>query len=500
MIASVVYGLLAAVLASAGLSAGQSAATLAERSAEGAAAMEASRFDEAAAIYAELVAARPGDAGLLMNLGMARYMGGHPADAISPLQKAVKISPSLPPASLFLGAALLDLGRPKEAVPSLQKAVASMPSNAEAREMLARGQLMLSRFVSAAANYRTLTTLQPENPKAWYGVTKSYEGLTEQLLSDVQQQAPDSPVLALLVADLAVTQEKYAAALAIYRRVLADPPVGGLHEAVADLYERAGRADWAMAERRKSEPRSAARCAARPGECEFLSGRFREAITAGMRAATPAGRYWAIRAANQLATEAVAHLQTLPPSIELHLIKAEIAQSRGQRPDAVREVREALALSPGNPAIETALAEALLAAHNLDEALPMLEKLTRERPEDASLLLMYGDGLVEHQELDRAIPVLEAAVKADDTVLAARASLGRAYLQAGRYAEALPHLEAASADDEDGDVHFQLARAYQGLQRPDDARTAMAEYQKRHHQQTEEPPTGNKEEALTPPE
>jgi predicted Zn-dependent protease len=479
---------------------GQGLESLAARANEGAAAMQASRFDDAAAIYAGLVAAKPGDAGLLLNLGMARYMAGHPGDAIDPLQKATKLNPALAPASLFLGASLLDLGRPKEALTSLQRAVTAMPENADAREMLARAQLMLSRFSGAAASYRTLSSLQPQNPKAWYGIVKSYEGLSEELLGALQEQAPDSPLLELLVADVAVTQDKFAAALAIYRRVMIDPPVGGLHEAVADLYERAGERDWAAAERRKSEARTPARCAARPGECEFLGGRFREAIASGTRAATPPGRYWSIRAANRLAMDALAHLETLPPSIQLYLIKAEIAQSRGQYPDAVREVRAALAAAPGDPIIETALADALLRAHNLDEALPLLDKLTRASPGDPALLLMYGDGLVEHQQLDRAIPVLEAAVKADGTVLAAEASLGRAYVQAGRYADALAHLEAAAADDETGDVHFQLARAYQALQRPGDAQKAMAEYQKRHAQQAVEAPTDPKEETLTPPE
>ena len=48
-------------------------------------------------------------------------------------------------------------------------------------------------------------------------------------------------------------------------------------------------------------------------------------------------------------------------------------------------------------------------------------------------------------------------------------------------------------------MHYQLARAYQALQRPDDAAKAMAEYQKR-RQNAAEPPTAAKEEALTPPE
>ena len=194
------------------------------------------------------------------------------------------------------------------------------------------------------------------------------------------------------------------------------------------------------------------------------------------------------------------HLETLPPSVELHLIKAEIAQSRTQYPDAVREVRAAVALAPGNPIIETALAEALLRAHNLDEALPLLERLTRSNPGDPGLLLMYGDGLMEHQEFDRAIPILEARSKRIPSALAAQASLGRAYMQAGRFGDAVSHLEAASAEDGNGDLHLQLARAYQALQRSDEARAAMAEYQKRHQQEAAEAPTEAKEEALTPPE
>jgi predicted Zn-dependent protease len=186
-----------------------------------------------------------------------------------------------------------------------------------------------------------------------------------------------------------------------------------------------------------------------------------------------------IRSANRLATEAVARLETLPPSVELHLIRSELAQSRGRYTESVTEVRAALALSPGNSTIENALAEALLHARNLDEAIPLLERLNREHPADGPLLSMYGDALVQSQQIERAIPILEDAVKAAGDLISARASLGRAYVQTGRYQEALSHLSAATRDDEDGDVHYQLARAYQALARPLDAKTAMAEYQRR---------------------
>ena len=458
--------------------------------------MRAGRFDAAATIYAELTTARPDDAGLLMNLGMARYMAGHPDEALGPLQKSARLNPSLAPASLFLGASLLDLGRGKEAVPPLERAVTAMPQNADAMEMLARAYLGTSQFAKSAQHYRTLVESQPINPKAWYGLARSYEGISEAALAALQQQAPDSPLLELVVADVAVSQEKYPAALAIYRRVLkGTPPVGGLHESVAELYQRAGKPEWAAQELRAVKQRSAAECTSRVAECDFLAGRFRESLAAGLRSPTPSGRYWTIRAANRLATEAVARLETLAPSVELHLIRAEVAQSGGRNTEAVAEVRAAVALSPGNPAIETALAEALLQAHDTDAAVPLLERLTRERP-DTALLIMYGDALLQSQQIERAIPILERAAGEKDAPVAAHAALGRAYVQVGRYEEALPHLVIASKGDQDGDVHLQLARALQALGRAADAQRAMAEYQRLRQQAA---PSSNAEKALTPP-
>jgi predicted Zn-dependent protease len=474
---------------------------IATRAAEGSAAMRESRFVEAASIYAELVRQRPSDAGLLMNLGMARYMSGDAASAVDPLQKAARLSPDLAPASLFLGGALLDLGRIGEALAPLERAAAALPDNTDAREMLARAYLASSRFGGAVAQFRALTRLQADNPRAWLGLVQSYQGMTEDALDALQSSAPGSPLLELLVADVAVTQDKFAAALAIYRRVMAGAPsVGGLHESVADLYERAGRSEWAAAERAKAPRPTAASCASRPAECHYLAGRYRESLIAALANRTPAGRYWTVRAANRLATEAVGHLDALPESAELHLVRAEIAQSRNQHPEAVREIQAALKLEPDNRAIEAALAEALLRARDLERAIPLLERLDRATPGDPSLQLMLGDALLEQQQIDRAIPVLERAVAAPRGLPHARASLGRAYVQAGRYQEALPHLEAAVADDSDAEVYLQLARTYQALGRQPDAQKTMAEYQKAKLQHAAPSPVQAPEPELTPPE
>jgi len=63
---------------------------LVRRSQAAAAAMQKGSFDEAARMYQELVRAVPGDAGLLMNLGMAPAMGGSGAKAIGALERAIE--------------------------------------------------------------------------------------------------------------------------------------------------------------------------------------------------------------------------------------------------------------------------------------------------------------------------------------------------------------------------------------------------------------------------
>ena len=453
---------------------------LAARAAEAAAAMESGRFDAAATIYGELVAARPNDAGLLMNLGMARYMSGHPGEALPVLRQAIALNKTLAPASLFLGASLLDLGQFAEASAPLQQAVTLMPQNPDAREMLARSYLGSARPAKAAAQYRALTGLQAQNAKAWYGLARSYEGVAEDAFAALQKESPDSPLIEVIVADIAATQEKLATALRIYRRALDNKvPIGGLHESVAGLYERAGKSDWAATELAKATPRTPAYCATRVAECRFLDRKFLESLSAAQQASGPVARFWAVRAANRLAVEAVGQLETLPASAELHLIRAEIAQSRNRFPEGVAEIREALKLEPDNPAIEHALADALLQAHDLDEAIPLLERLTRQQPADGSLLLMYGDALLQAQQVDRAIPILEQVTKGSDAPPVGRALLGKAYVLAGKYPEAVPQLEASLDADEDGDVHFQLARAYQAMGRAEDAQKALLEYQRR---------------------
>ena len=66
-----------------------------------------------------------------MNLGMALAMAGREADAIAPLERAIKFKPAVVPAQLFLGTSYLALGASDKAIAPFQRVVAAQPADVE---------------------------------------------------------------------------------------------------------------------------------------------------------------------------------------------------------------------------------------------------------------------------------------------------------------------------------------------------------------------------------
>jgi predicted Zn-dependent protease len=89
--------------------------------------------------------------------------------------------------------------------------------------------------------------------------------------------------------------------------------------------------------------------------------------------------------------------------------------------------------------------------------------LLKAHPDDPRLLELMGYSLLQMQQIEEALPILQRTVERNPTAPGPRLGLGRAYLQAGNFAAAIPLIEAQLADDQDGSLHVQLARAYGGL-------------------------------------
>jgi len=479
MLAPPHVGPLLAALLVAGAAPDFQADDLAAKAQRGKEAMAAGRFDEAAALYAEITRALPNEPGMLLNLGMALSMAGRPREAVPRLEAALRLRPDLLPASLFLGAARLELGQPARAVEPLQKVVAAQPDNVEARRRLADALWSLERFAPAVQEYRTLSEQAPQDPRAWYGLGRSYEGVARTAREHLQRSAPDSDYVLLLVAQVMVAEGKPANAFRLYREALEKRPgLAEAHEAVARIYEQREHTDWAAVERERARGIPAPDCRSASLECDFRAGRYASVFAAAPAVGTADGAYWLSRAASELAREAFARLGELPPSPEATLRRVEILRAQRQPlGPAIEDLRRAAAAWPEDVRIRRELATALFLVNDPEGARPILDDLIKRAPDSTELGLMLGETWLKAQQPAKAIPLLEGLVRREPKLLPAQAALGRAYVAAGDLARAIAPLEAALETDTDGSLHYQLARAYRATGRPERATQALAQFQ-----------------------
>lgn len=430
--------------------------------------LAAGRFGDAARIYQSLVDTLPGNTGLQLNLGLALHMAGDHARAIPHLEKVLQAQPGALPALLSLGTAWLQMNQPARAVDPLSKAVAQQPANVDARGMLANALLALNRAAEAAPHFRRLSTLTPHDPRAWSGLGKCYELLAGKTFETMDKASAE---WLSLIAETRLIRGQNRAAFYFYRQALEKKPgMRGLHAALASVYRAAGNGDWAATEEAKEKTQPRANCVTEKAECDFAAGRYLEAA-AGKSA------YWSVRAYNELATRAFAQLGKLPPSVDLYMLKAEIASQRGQMVEAAKEYGAALRLAPGDPRLEREYAAALYFARDYEKALPLLEKEMLRDPRNAEVYFFIGDSHLRQEKPEEAITPLRAAVAYDAKLLPAQAALGQALSRTGKPVEAIPYLEAALPIDEDGSLQYQLSRAYQASGDSGKARAALAKYQ-----------------------
>jgi tetratricopeptide (TPR) repeat protein len=452
---------------------------LAAKSAQAKQLMASGRFEEAIPIYREMVKAMPGNPGPLFNLGLALHMAGREKEAIPNLQAVLKAQPDVLPALVTLGAAHLALNQPAEAIEPLRKALAVQPNDTDTRGMLAGALLEAKRLDEAGVEYRKLADASPQDPRAWYGLGMTYQATATADFEQLQKAGATSPYVSALVAETRVQRRQFRSGFFFYNEAAKQlPGLHGIHSALADVYRKTGHADWAAEEDAKEGALPAADCTAHPAECQFAGGHDLQILTQAHRGTLSAeALYWRVKAANELAMQALFRLGQLPASVELHQLRAEIARSQGKHLESVSEWRQALALAPGNPGIRRELATSLFLAQDYQPALSEAEPLLKADPKSAELNFLVGDSRLRLEQPEQAVAPLKAALATDPKLLAADASLGLALSRLGNYAEAVPHLEKAIELDEDGSLYYQLARAYQALGQREKASGAMVKYQ-----------------------
>src|SRR6266566_1553266 len=462
--------------------------------------MAQGKFAEAIPLYRELNQAVPRNPGLLLNLGMALHMAGDDRESVEPLEVAVRLDPKLTPAWLFLGAARLGLGDTPAGLEALRIVLHLQPDHRGALEILAGAFLSLDRPTEAAHQYQKLAELDPESSAAWYGLGRSYESLSVRDFDELQKTAPESEYWLALVADARLREQQFSSAFYLYRRALEKAPaMRGVHRAVAEIYRQTEHLDWANIEEEKEVSLPQPDCRTPTFECQFREGQFPQLLAATKGANTAESYYWRSRAYNELALQAFTRLGQLAPSAELHELKAHIYGGQKRYTEAAEEWREASKLSPVDPQIQKQLAISLRLSQDYDGALSLFKDLLRQQPASAELNYLVGDTMLDLQRAEEAIPFLKRAVERDPKLLAAHKSLARADLAVGNAFGAIPHLKAALATDEDGSLHYQLARAYQASGQPDLAKQALAAYEKIQRSAAAGREAAKREVEITPP-
>ncbi len=438
-------------------------------------AMAEGRFPQAVQLYSDLVRALPDNPGMLMNLGLALHSAGRYREALTRFAAALKLQPDLTAAEFLTGMSHLKLGEAAAAIAPLSAAVQAEPANPEFRLELADSLLSTAQFRQSAAHFRELAELTPRNPKAWQGLGVSYLGLSRQAFDALQKRAPDSKYVLVILANSRAKEQQYRGAFSLYRRALErDGGLRGVHSGIAAIYRATGHADWAAVEDERERSIAPPDCTKAAAECAFRSMHYEQIVA---MPDSPETLYWKNRSYGELAIAALGQLIRLPPSPEVHELLAEALDMQGEHQQAAGELREALQLAPGDRRLEELLAKVLWRSRQFEQAKPLLEKLVQTESNSAELNFELGDVFLQEEDAQHAIPWLERAAKIRPESLSAQASLARAYARTGQPAAAIPHFKSALPIDDDGSLHFQLAKAYQGTGNSNLAREAMRQFE-----------------------
>jgi tetratricopeptide (TPR) repeat protein len=151
-------------------------------------AMVEERFDEAAAIYEELVKVSPDSAGLRMSLGIALQARGQYAKAATEFRFVVKQEPEFAAAWRVLGNCYSKLGDKDKAVASLARAVELEPRSNEVRLDYATALLSAKKVEQASGEFWKIAQIDQSEPRVWHGLAVSNAALAKAEKDDAKKQ------------------------------------------------------------------------------------------------------------------------------------------------------------------------------------------------------------------------------------------------------------------------------------------------------------------------
>jgi len=165
------------------------------------------RYQEAADEFAAAVAADPGSARALVNLGTALGQLGNLDGAIENYERALAADPDQLTAHFNLGSTLVEQDRAADAIPHLEAVLESTPYDAEAHLLMARALVAVGDDWASLEYYKRAAELDPADAAAVTGgaaalVRVSQYMRAKSVLDAGHRRIPDSGAIAFALARL----------------------------------------------------------------------------------------------------------------------------------------------------------------------------------------------------------------------------------------------------------------------------------------------------------
>ena len=171
-----------------------------------------------------------------------------------------------------------------------------------------------------------------------------------------------------------------------------------------------------------------------------------------------------------------------PSSWRVHRVLAQANAEAENHLGAITEYEAAIKLAPTQPGLHEELGSEYRNASKIPEAEQAFKRELEIDPYNVLAKYKLGAIALEQGNAARGKELIEAALRVKPGLAHAEYNLGRADLLLGEDEAAMAHLQKATAEDTDPTVieqaWYQLGTIYRRLHRMDEARNAMAMFQK----------------------
>lgn len=180
--------------------------------------------------------------------------------------------------------------------------------------------------------------------------------------------------------------------------------------------------------------------------------------------------YWRARCFEKLATQAYLRLyQADPDSYRVHELTGDLEAAKENDGKAIEEYRTAVAMKPSVPNLHYSLGHLLWKELKTDEARNEFNAELGLNPRHAGALHDLGSTYLAEHQPEKALAYLKRAFEVEPGDPDIHRDLGTAYADLHDYTKAEAEFKAAIPGDQDGSVHYKLARVYQAESQKENA-------------------------------